>query len=76
MADRHIIPIRQELGDAGIPLAGWTIRIVPKNSEVTDSEYDAGLVALEEHDVEVSIRKVLACLSFDARMQKFSITME
>ncbi len=74
--DRQTIPIRPELAESGIPLAGWTIRIVPKASDVTDSEYDAGLAAITEHDAEISIRKVLTCLSFDARLQKFSITME
>lgn len=76
MMDRHTIPIRPGLGESGIPLAGWTIRIAPKAPDTTDDEYDAGLAALAEHDTEHTVRTALTVLGLDHRMRGFTITME
>jgi len=74
--DRHIIPIRLELGESQIPLAGWTIQIVPKDLHVTDSEYDAGLAALEDYGLERGFERLLASVMDDPRMGRFTVTME
>lgn len=73
MTERHTIPIRPDLGESGIPLAGWTIRIVPNDADVTDSEYDAGLAAIEDW---CGIGRALRILRDDPRMRRFTIEME
>ena len=74
--DRHTIPISPELGESAIPLAGWTIRIVPKDLEVTDSEYEAGLAAIEDYGLERGFERILAAVMDDERMRGFTVTME
>jgi len=70
------IPMNPPVSNGGIPLAAWEIRIVPVGRDFPDAEYDAGLAAIADHDVEARIDGILADLRKDPRMRNFRITFD